>query len=811
MKPSARSPISFALLLALLLSALPGPARADIIDYDPRSDEVPQILDTEDLDRYRAIRGASITRHSPLDVSPGGAHAILSLRGNLEVYSVDSLDMVTSISMQGLNLVSGLHWTSPTEAVALTGQAGESRGDEWRYYRTQFDIAAGSLVTETIQIDARVLRGGNGNAQLGGGTPTPDGEGKLWIFGLGRPGGGLIEDLTVEIERPRYDPRPIEELELLGEAPEPYVILQQELMVMAVSVDDGSAIEVAAVPAGTNPNVALGTASLRPGHSEAAFITYVNIPWDGEVINQRANRGGGMPNSYWNVQENLGRIPEAENFHITETQLHIVDLASGEETLVENADHTPGKFSGIYYTADGEHLMVRVDTPSILEGREHPIYEYSAGTALKRFTPAGEEVETWSRPEMSAASTSFYPTEGTRALVLYSMNTTRHLALVDLADATAEPEPVYQGHDLLLSFAYRDGGLAVGLANVGDPGETYLGSKAEPASPADLSVLTDLNADAREASGIAYEPFAYTSSNGYELGGVYAYPAEWGGPPEEPMPVVVWQQGGPGGQIYNYWGTSVESPYSLLPHFGIPVILVNGAGRNSNGQQFYSDMADGDNFGQRDIQDVKEAVEHLIDQGWVDPAAVGVTGCSYGGYFTLQSLVEYPNFYAAGNSQCSLNDMFYEFNFGWSPFLAYLLGGTPTGSPQEYLRDSPTYNANQIEVPLLQFHGTNDFLFFEQITNVHDQVAMNGAPSRFFRAIGYGHGIGGIQGVSNAASDGQLFAFQLQLDWFRTHLGIEDGLAFDAAAVADYEYGRWLARVERQRAIVPGPIAPEVR
>ena len=35
---------------------------------------------------------------------------------------------------------------------------------------------------------------------------------------------------------------------------------------------------------------------------------------------------------------------------------------------------------------------------------------------------------------------------------------------------------------------------------------------------------------------------------------------------------------------------------------GIPVIIVNGSGRLSNGARFYTDMADGTNFGQRDIQ-----------------------------------------------------------------------------------------------------------------------------------------------------------------------------------------------------------------
>ena len=204
----------------------------------------------------------------------------------------------------------------------------------------------------------------------------------------------------------------------------------------------------------------------------------------------------------------------------------------------------------------------------------------------------------------------------------------------------------------------------------------------------------------------------------------------------------------------------------------------------------------------------------------VDPARVGITGCSYGGYFTLQSLATYPNTYSVGNAQCSLNDMMYEFNFGWSPFLAYLIGDTPTGNPAEYIKDSPTYNAYKIESPLLIFHGTMDFLFFEHLTNVHDQVKANGVDARFFRPIGYGHGIGGVtdpltnRPVPNAGPMGQRFAFQLQLDWFRKHLGLTPSLAFDAAAARRYARLRQVSPLEglAPRLTIPGlPAHLEVR
>jgi dipeptidyl aminopeptidase/acylaminoacyl peptidase len=124
--------------------------------------------------------------------------------------------------------------------------------------------------------------------------------------------------------------------------------------------------------------------------------------------------------------------------------------------------------------------------------------------------------------------------------------------------------------------------------------------------------------------------------------------------------------------------------------------------------------------------------------------------------------VEWPDFYAAANTQCTLNDLAWEYNFGWAQTIGYLMGRTPAGDAEEYFRDSPFYRSGAIRTPLLVFHGTNDFLPFEHMTNVHDQVAEDGVPARFLRVLGEGHGF------SYASS--QRYAMQLQIDWFRRYL-----------------------------------------
>ncbi len=777
-------------LVVAAAAVLPSAARAEIIDYDPASDQVPQILTEEELAKYNQLR--SITRPSvSTTISPDGRYVLVT--NPAQGQGTRLLDTTTKEfkpwqTPADTTVASPYTWVSDSEAVVFTYKTERNAQGQiirtYDYAKTMVDFSTGTFtpaVFEWPTIPGKRLTLVGGRALL----KTPDGT--FHAVGYTLPAG--LADAVVELAPPpTYDARTPEERAAAGEAVDaPQTILQADAEIVAISLTDGQVTPIGGVPAGANIASAASGMAMQPGGTRVAFVTTQPIPWAGIVVGGRANRGGGMPTGYYNVQENLGKIPESENRHITATALTIVDIATGERKVIQNTAHTPGKFASALWTADGQWLLVLCQRPSVLEGRAHPIYEYSAGLDLKVFTPEGNVPAAGAvnpvslralNPPMDAAGTSFAPLDGTKMLVRVGVNTTRHMYVVDVGDAAQKPQAIYDGDDMLYSGAYAPatGKLVAVLGNAADPGEIYVATGGDV--EATREKLTESNPVLDTVSTIATRTFTYRTSAGFTLKGVYVYPREWSFPPPEPKPLVVWQEGGPGGQMVNTWGASVESPYSLLPNFGIPVLIVNGSGRTSNGGQFYNDMADGRNYGQRDIQDVKEAVDYLIEMDVVDPKAVGVTGCSYGGYFTLQSLTTYPDFYAAGNSQCSLNDLLYEYNFGWSPFLGYLVGRSTTDDPAEYIKDSPTYNAYKIKAPLLQFHGTSDFLPFEHITNIHDQVQANGVETVFFRALGYGHGLGtavNAEGaaVPNSGPNAQRYAFQLQLKWFRDHLGAQ--------------------------------------
>jgi len=783
-------PIRISYCLALALAVLsPAAARAEIIDFDPAADAVPEILPPDEISRYNQLV-AGISRPSVSSLGPDGRYAIVA--GIAGQQGTRILDTTTKevkalpTLETGLLIGSPYLWISPHEVLVLTYRVERNpQGQVIRQYdfaRTTLDLESGTASSHpftpavlagralTVLTGRPFIRTTDGTYHVAGYTAVP------------APFGADV----VEVERPTFDARTPEELEALGQAPEPQSILQTDVQLVIVSTEDGALKPIGSLAAGAGMP---GTFAQRPGANTVAYVVTRGLPWAGIVVGGRASRGGGMPTSYWNTQENLGFIPERENRHLTYTSLSIVDLDTGQRKVVENVDHPGGKFATPMWTADGNWLAVVVQRPSVLKGRKYPIYEYAAGTDIMLFTPDGQAPPGGAVTQFPLGrldppmdiSASLRPLDGTRMFVQVPVNTTRHAYIVDIAKPDQAPEPVYTGDAYLFGNAYYGGGKLIALlGDVADPGDLYLGAMDDFEDTKEK--LTASNGRLAGLSELAYRSLSFHTSNGFDIEGVYVYPADWSFPPARPMPLVVWQAGGPGGQMTNTWGTSVESPYSLLPNFGIPVLVVNGAGRTSNGARFYSAMADDANFGQRDILDVKEAVEQLIEQNIADADAIGVTGCSYGGYFTLQSITEHPDFYAAANSQCSLNDVMWEYNFGWSPFLAYLMGRSTTADPAEYIRDAPTFNAYKIKTPLLQFHGTDDFLPFEHITNIHDQVDANGVDTVFFRGKGYGHGIGNIgdaQGnlIPNSGANGQRYAFQLQLKWFRDHLGITEAAA----------------------------------
>jgi dipeptidyl-peptidase-4 len=110
-------------------------------------------------------------------------------------------------------------------------------------------------------------------------------------------------------------------------------------------------------------------------------------------------------------------------------------------------------------------------------------------------------------------------------------------------------------------------------------------------------------------------------------------------------PVIVDVYGGPHAQaVQNAWsGLGVDQVYA---HKGFVVWQVDNRGSWGRGHVF--ETAVYHKLGVTELADQKAALQQLIAMGFVDPARVGVSGWSYGGFMTLNCLLNAPDVFKAG-------------------------------------------------------------------------------------------------------------------------------------------------------------------
>ncbi|MEO8084236.1 MAG: prolyl oligopeptidase family serine peptidase [Ardenticatenales bacterium] len=772
-----RRSLALRLAVASALLALAGaralPAYAEIIDFDPAADVVPDLVTPDE----RSLLSTATTIDYPYFLSepnPGGTLSLAFVQtepvfidlANGDQTPFDVMPPSFGPGPEGVQFSRlGLRWLDDAtlEAMVLRIEShGEDMPPTFSVERVAINAADGTWASEPVpaltdvaqQIQsfspdlsrALILKPEQGGSMPNsvkitlGATPftAPDGRSKL---PEGLPGVRPANELGVEY---------------LQQAAFTYTVVD-------AATGDETPLDLH-LPADTTA----GRIAWRPDGQRLALGTRTMPDWDGDRQRDNTPPAQGLPNlGSINVREALGLVKPEDNPLLTGTAIHILDTTTGQLVKrLQNADFPQGLFSNLQFAPDGQRALLTIVKRSDLDDRTYPTYDYPTGIELDVLdaqfavarTITGEGLDNLGTSATWVGDTTLIidrPAELNRLYLSYDVTTGQSTTWWD------QPGAAYQ------SFI-RPHGAAMLFTRVDAPPELVawgdLAADAElPAPENDARLLTEVNPDAGElAAELRTEPVSWTTSNGRRMSGVIVHRAADAWPPAKPGPLVVWQQGGPGGQMTNDYGGSVESPYSVLPHFGLPVFIANAAGRSVQDAQFFGDMAEGRNFGQLDIAQIKEGVESLSRARLVDPRRVGITGCSYGGYFTLQSLRTYPDFYAAGNAQCSLTDLTEEFTFGYTPFIAYLMGRTPFVDPQEYLKDSPFYGTKDITAPSLLFQGTDDFLPVPLMANIHDQLEANGTEVTFLRVEGEGHGFG------NPHS--QAYAGQLQLEFFRKHL-----------------------------------------
>jgi len=474
-------------------------------------------------------------------------------------------------------------------------------------------------------------------------------------------------------------------------------------------------------------------------------------PYDGALLSEQIYR------------DVTGNLPPAENPLLQRNTVEIFDLNSGSDKTLRAADGNGQLLRGASWSTDGQTLLVQAYQPGRLVGRRYPIYtpQFLESASYRFYNFDLQEVGKINAPQLAAGGDGKFITPDEvifDTLVGTNVRPYYYNRISGEFRSLGNRAGVYGG----VAATRRSRQIVFQYSSFTDPPELYRLNWDGSA----LSRLTWANEELRQFSKTRQDPVTFQLANKQTRAGVLIQPADAPFPPRD-VRIVVWQEGGPGVPMVNTWAANVENPYALLPNLGVAVLVVPLSGRLGLGPRVYSALYDGKNFGQIDIDEQAQIVRQMITRHWTSKGKIGITGCSYGGYFTLQSLVSYPDLYAAANAQCAVLDNVVEWSRGYAVLMPYLEGVPPWAADAEYRRDSPIYNADKIITPLLTFHGTNDFLPITQNENMHLQLVNRNLPAKMLEFAGAGHGL-----VRNGQLDApyELYAAQEQILWFRQYL-----------------------------------------
>lgn len=219
-------------------------------------------------------------------------------------------------------------------------------------------------------------------------------------------------------------------------------------------------------------------------------------------------------------------------------------------------------------------------------------------------------------------------------------------------------------------------------------------------TPETGSISRVLRAPKEALQGRSFKSVQFPSTHGVTIQAWLGVPSGAG-----PFPAVIDIHGGPSSAQMNDYSPDAEA---WLDH-GFAWISVNYRGSTTFGKDFQH--AINGRLGDVEVDDIVAARQFLIEHGIARPEAIFVTGASYGGYLTLQTLGRVPHGWAAGMADIAIADwklMYEDQSESLRGYQVALFGGTPEQKPEAHAFASPITYAQDYEAPLLIIQGKND-------------------------------------------------------------------------------------------------------
>ena len=175
-------------------------------------------------------------------------------------------------------------------------------------------------------------------------------------------------------------------------------------------------------------------------------------------------------------------------------------------------------------------------------------------------------------------------------------------------------------------------------------------------------------------------------------------------------PAVVLVHGGPWVRG-THWEWEPEAQFLASRGY----VVIEPEFRGSEGYGFKLFRAGWKQWGLAMQDDVADAVQWAVKQGWVDPKRVCIAGASYGGYATLMGLVRHHELYQCGIEWVGVSDINLMYSITWSDtseeskgYRMPVLIGDPVADAKQLKDTSPLEQASKVRRPLLMAYGATD-------------------------------------------------------------------------------------------------------
>lgn len=325
------------------------------------------------------------------------------------------------------------------------------------------------------------------------------------------------------------------------------------------------------------------------------------------------------------------------------------------------------------------------------------------------------------------------------------------------AEIYASLAGAFEGQMVDFASQTQDGKkIIVSVYSDSNPGELYLYDR--DTGKARFLMQRKPELDKKKMASV--KPFNFTSRDGKSVYGYLTIPHGSNG---KNLPLIVNPHGGPIGPRDN-WGFNPEA--QLFASRGYAVLQVNYRGSGGYGKGFQD--AGHMQWGKGIQNDIIDATQWAIGQGYADKDRICIYGGSFGGYSSLMAPIRAPGLFQCTFGYVGVYDVDMMFKKGDIPERESgqrYLRRTHGSDTKSWAENSPARRAGEVKIPVYLAAGARDVRTPPEQTELMNKalIAAGNPPEGMIIQSGEMHGFYDV--------DNRVKLYSTMLNFFGRHLG----------------------------------------